>query len=68
MGLSAGVTSILTNSIESIRKEVKAGDNPCGDLDALKAHIDSYTPKKITTAQHDQLFAAIDQIKAENPC
>jgi len=68
MGLSAGVTSILQNSIESIRKEVKAGDNPCGDLDALKAQIDSYTPKKITTAQRDQLFAAIDHIKAENPC
>ena len=68
MGLSAGVTSILTNSIESIRKEVKAGDSPCGDLDALKAQIDSYTPKKITTAQHDQLFAAIDHIKSENPC
>jgi hypothetical protein len=68
MGLSAGVTSILQNSIESIRKEVKAGDNPCGDLDALKAQIDSYTPKKITTAQRDQLFAAIDHIKSENPC
>jgi len=68
MGLSAGVTSILQNSIESIRKEVKAGDNPCGDLDALKAQIDSYTPKKITTAQRDQLFAAIDHIKTENPC
>jgi hypothetical protein len=68
MGLSAGVTSILTNSIESIRKEVKAGDNPCGDLDALKAQIDSYTPRKITTAQHDQLFAAIDHIKTETPC
>jgi len=68
MGLSAGVTSILVNSIESIRKGVKAGDNPCGDLDALKAQISSYVPKKITTAQRDQLFAAIDAIKTENPC
>jgi len=25
-------------------------------------------PKKITTAQRDQLFSAIDTIKAENPC
>ncbi len=62
------MTSILTNSIESIRKEVKAGDNPCGDLDALKAQIQSYVPKKISTAQRDQLFAAIENIKAENPC
>ena len=68
MGLSAGVTSILVNSIESIRKEVKAGDNPCSDLDALKAQIQSYVPKKISTAQRDQLFASIDAIKLENPC
>ncbi|MGZ4318590.1 MAG: hypothetical protein ACXVRD_04625 [Gaiellaceae bacterium] len=68
MGLSAGVTSQLDNSITAIRKEVVRGDSPCADLDALKAQIDSYTPKKITVAQHDQLFAAIDHIKAENPC
>ena len=68
MGLSAGVTTIFQHSIESIRKEVQAGDSPCSDLDALKAQIQSYVPKKISTAQRDQLFASIDAIKLENPC
>ena len=68
MGLAAGVTTQLQNSIEAIRKEVKRGESPCADLDALKAQISSFVPKKITTAQRDQLFSAIDAIKAENPC
>ena len=68
MGLAAGVTTQLTNSIEAIRKEVKRGESPCADLDALKAQISSFVPKKISTAQRDQLFSAIDAIKAENPC
>jgi hypothetical protein len=68
MGLSAGVTSQLTNSIEAICTEVKRGESPHADLDALKAQISSFVPKKITTAQRDQLFSAIDTIKAENPC
>jgi len=45
-----------------------SGDSPCGDLDALKAQIASFVPKKITTAQQSQLDSAIDAIKAENPC
>ncbi len=68
MGLAAGVTTQLQNSIEAIRKEVKRGESPCADLDALKAQISSFVPKKISTAQRDQLFSAIDAIKAENPC
>ena len=39
MGLAAGVTTQLQNSIEAIRKEVKRGESPCADLDALKAQI-----------------------------
>ena len=68
MGLAAGVTTQLQNSIDAIRKEVKRGESPCADLDALKAQIGSFVPKKISTAQRDQLFSAIDAIKAENPC
>jgi len=37
-------------------------------LDALKSQITSFVPRKVTTAQRDQLFASIDAIKAENPC
>ena len=68
MGLAAGVTTQLQNSIEAIRKATKRGESPCAGLDALKAQIASFVPKKITTAQRDQLFASIDAIKAENPC
>ena len=68
MGLAAGVTTQLQNSIEAISKEVKRGESPCADLDALKAQISSFVPKKISTAQRDQLFSMIDSIKAENPC
>jgi hypothetical protein len=68
MGLSSGVTTQLQNSIEAISKEVKRGESPCADLDALKGQISSFVPKKISTAQRDQLFSMIDSIKTENPC
>ena len=68
MGLAAGPTSQITNSIEAIRKEVKRGDSPCADLDALKTLIGTFVPKKISLAQQAQLGSAIDAIRAENPC
>jgi hypothetical protein len=68
MNLAFGVTSQLQNSISAIRKETLAGQSPCADLDALKAQIASFVPKKITLAQQSQLNSAIDSIKAETPC
>jgi hypothetical protein len=68
MGLSAGVTTQLQNSITKIAKTTKSGGSPCAGLDALKAQITTFVPNKISTAQRDQLFSAIDAIKAENPC
>ena len=68
MGLSAGVTTQLQNSITKISKTTRNGGSPCAGLDALKSQITSFVPRKITTAQRDQLFASIDAIKAENPC
>jgi hypothetical protein len=68
MNLSDGVTTQLQNSITKIAKTTKAGGSPCAGLDALKAQIASFVPRKITAAQRDQLFASIDAIKAENPC
>jgi len=68
MNLTPGVTTQLLNSVKAIRKETLAGDSPCADLDALKAQIASFVPKKITTAQQSQLNSAIDAIKAETPC
>jgi hypothetical protein len=68
MGLSAGVTSQLHNSITKLVKSAKTGHSPCAGLDALKAQIGALVPRKISTAQRDQLFASIDSIRAENPC
>ena len=68
IGLSAGVTTQLQNSVTKLVKSTKAGTSPCGGLDALKAQIATFVPKKISTAQRDTLYAAIDAIKAENPC
>jgi hypothetical protein len=67
MGLSAGVTKQLQNSITNISKTTRNGGSPCAGLDA-KSQITSLVPRKVTTAQRDQLFASIDAIKAENPC
>ena len=53
MRLAAGVTTQINNSIEAIRKEVKRGESPCADLDALKTQIGTYVPKKITTGPAD---------------
>ena len=55
-------------AFDPLHKEVKRGESPCADLDALKAQISTFVPKKITTAQRDQLFSAIDAIKTANPC
>jgi hypothetical protein len=68
MGLSAGVTTQLQNSITKTGKTTRNGGSPCAGLDAPKSQITSFLPRKITTAQRDQLFASIDAIKAENPC
>ena len=68
MGLAAGVTTQLQNSITQIRKEVEARHSPCAELDALKAQIATFVPKKISTAQRDAALRLIDAIKAENPC
>jgi hypothetical protein len=68
MNLSAGVTTQLLNSVTAIRKEVLRGESPCADLDALKAQIATFVPKKISAAQQSQLNSAIDAIKAETPC
>jgi hypothetical protein len=68
MGLSAGVTSQLTNSVTKLQKSTRAGASPCAGLDSLKAQIGALVPKKISTAQRDALYASIDAIKAENPC
>src|SRR4051812_36493132 len=68
MGLSAGVTTQLHNSITKLSKSTHAGASPCAGLDALKTQIASFVPGKVTTAQRDALFASIDSIKAENPC
>ena len=68
MGLSAGVTTQLQNSITKLSKSTRAGASPCAGLDALKTQIASFVPGKITTAQRDALFASVDAIKAENPC
>jgi hypothetical protein len=68
MGLAAGVTTQLNNSITKLSKATRSGTSPCAGLDALKAQIASFVPKKVSTAQRDALNASIDAIKAENPC
>ena len=68
MGLAAGVTTQLNNSITKLAKATRAGTSPCAGLDASKAQIATFVPKKISTAQRDALYASIDAIKAENPC
>jgi hypothetical protein len=68
MALSAGVTTQLNNSISKIAKTTHSGGSPCAGLDALKAQVASFVPKKISTAQRDALYASIEAIKAENPC
>ena len=68
MSLAAGVTTQLGNSITKLEKTTRSGASPCAGLDALKAQIATFVPKKVTTAQRDALDASIDAIKAENPC
>jgi hypothetical protein len=68
MGLSAGVTTQLVNSVTALQKSARAGGSPCAGLDDLKAQIASLVPKKVSTAQRDALYASIDAIKAEAPC
>ena len=68
MGLAAGVTTQLNNSITKLSKATRAGTSPCAGLDALKGQIAAFVPKKVSTAQRDALYASIDAIKAENPC
>ena len=68
MGLAAGVTTQLNNSITKLTKATRSGTSPCAGLDALKAQIATFVPKKVSTAQRDALYASIDAIKAENPC
>ena len=58
----------LQNAITKISKTTRNGGSPCAGLDALKSQITSFVPRKVTTAQRDQLSASIDAIKAENPC
>jgi hypothetical protein len=69
MGLSAGVTGVLTSQIDSIRHSLESGDDVCPDLASLKAQIASYATRgKVTSAQQSQLSAAIDAITVELDC
>jgi hypothetical protein len=68
LGLAAGVTTQLQNSVTKLVKSTRAGHSPCAGLDALRAQIASFVPKKVSTTQRDQLDASIEAIKAENPC
>ena len=68
VGLAAGVTTQLSNSITKLTKATRSGTIPCAGLDALKAQIATFVPKKISAAQRDALYASIDAIRAENPC
>ena len=69
MGLSSGVTSLLTNSIQAMRSSLINGDGICPDLSSFKSQVASYVAKgKITTAQQTQLNNATDAISAELNC
>ena len=65
MGLNGGVSTPLINSVNAAQKSLKAGNNVCSDLSALKTQIAGYVPKKITTAQQTTLDNQIDAIRAE---
>src|SRR5262245_65102370 len=51
MSLAEGVTTMLDNKIESIKKTAKRGDSVCAPLDDLKAQIAGLVPRKISTSQ-----------------
>ncbi len=69
MGLSAGITSQLTNQIDAIRHTLERGDDVCADLESLKGQIASYVTRgKVTASQQSQLNASIDSIEDELDC
>ncbi|HEY7017774.1 MAG TPA: hypothetical protein VH297_04845 [Gaiellaceae bacterium] len=68
MSLSAGVTSLLNGSVDGIVKTVKAGGSPCAGLGALETQIQSLVPKKLTSAQRDQLLTQTGAIRTEASC
>jgi hypothetical protein len=69
MGLSAGVTTQLTNQIAAIRTSLRNGNGVCPDLSSLEAQIaDLVTKGKVSAAQQSQLDSAIDAIRGELGC
>jgi hypothetical protein len=69
MGLSAGVTTLLTNQIAAIRTSLRNGNGVCPDLSSLEAQIaDLVARGKVSAAQQSQLDSAIDAIRGELGC
>ena len=70
MGLSSGVTTLLTNPLKSMRTSLINGDGICPDLTfPYKSQVASLVAKgKVTTAQQTQIDNAIDSISAELNC
>ena len=68
MTLDADTSKHLLHSVAEIREKVLEGENQCKKLDELQKHIASLVPKKLTTAQRDQLNADIASIEAQAAC
>jgi hypothetical protein len=68
MGLAAGVTTQLVNSVVAAQKQLKAGNDICPNLSALSSQVASFVPKKITPSQQTALDSSIDGIRSELGC
>jgi hypothetical protein len=69
MGLSATVTTLLTNPLKAMRTSLLNGDDICPDLSSYKAQVASLVAKgKVTTAQQTQIDNAVDSISTELNC
>jgi hypothetical protein len=68
MGLAAGVTTQLVNSVVAAQKQLKAGNDICPNLTSLESQVASFVPKKITPSQQTALDSSIDGIRSELGC